>query len=80
MIADDPTIFPCSGVDRLFGVIDLGEDNKVSITTSTTSLTATFTVTDNGSTIIFDDDGNGIDAEGIGFDSGPFSVSFATSE
>ena len=80
LIADDPTIFPCSGVDRLFGVIDLGEDNKVSITTSTTSLTATFTVTDNGSTIIFDDDGNGIDAEGIGFDSGPFSVSFATSE
>lgn len=80
LIADDPTIFPCSGVDRLFGVMDLGEDNKVSITTSTTSLTATFTVTENGSTIIYDDDGNGIDSEGIGFDSGPFSVSFATSE
>ena len=80
LIADDPTIFPCSGVDRLFGVMDLGEDNKVSITASTTSLTATFTVTDNGSTIIYDDDGNGTDSEGIGFDSGPFSVSFVTSE
>ncbi len=80
LIADDSTIFPCSGVDRLFGVMDLGEDNKVSITASTTSLTATFTVTDNGSTIIYDDDGNGTDSEGIGFDSGPFSVSFATSE
>ena len=80
LIADDPTIFPCSGVDRLFGVMDLGEDNKVSITTSTTSLTATFTVTENGSTIFYDDDGNGTDSEGIGFDSGPFSVSFATSE
>ena len=80
LIADDPTIFPCSGVDRLFGVMDLGDDNKVSITASTTSLTATFTVTDNGSTIIYDDDGNGTDSEGIGFDSGPFSVSFVTSE
>ena len=80
LIADDPTIFPCTGVDRLFGVMDLGEDNKVSITASTTSLTATFTVTDNGSTIIYDDDGNGTDSEGIGFDSGPFSVSFVTSE
>jgi len=80
LIADDPTIFPCTGVDRLFGVMDLGDDNKVSITASTTSLTATFTVTDNGSTIIYDDDGNGTDSEGIGFDSGPFSVSFVTSE
>jgi len=87
LIADDPTIFPCSGVDRLFGVMDLGDDNKVSITSSTTSLTATFTVTNNGVTIIYDDDGNGLptsdpdyEAEGIGFDSGPFSVSFTTSE
>ena len=87
LIADDPTIFPCTGVDRLFGVMDLGDDNKVSITDSTTSLTATFTVTNNGTTIIYDDDGNGLspsdpayEAEGIGFDSGPFSVSFTTSE
>ena len=87
LIADDPTIFPCSGVSRLFGVMDLGDDNKVSITSSTTSLTATFTVTDNGTTIIYDDNGNGLspsdpdyEAEGIGFDSGPFSVSFTTSE
>ena len=87
LIADDPTIFPCSGVSRLFGVMDLGDDNKVSITSSTTSLTATFTVTNNGTTIIYDDDGNGLatsdpayEAEGIGFDSGPFSVSFTTSE
>ena len=87
MIADDPTIFPCSGVARLFGIMDLGEDNKVNITSSTTSLTATFTVTDNGTTIIYDDDGNGLpitdpgyEDEGITFDSGPFSVSFTTSE
>ena len=72
--------FPCAGVSRLFGVMDLGEANKVNITSSTTSLTATFTVTNNGTTVIYDDNGNGTDSDGIGFDSGPFSVSFTTSE
>ena len=80
LIADNPSIFPCAGVSRLFGIMDLGSDNKVDITSATTGLTATFTVTDNGSTIFYDDDGNGIDSDGIGFDSGPFSVSFTTTE
>ncbi len=73
LIADDSSVTSCSGVDKLFGVMTLSDD--VNITASTTSLKATFTVTNNGMTVVYDDS-----ADGIRMDSGPFSVSFETSE
>tara|TARA_A100001035_G_scaffold274179_1_gene265743 strand:+ start:1008 stop:1964 length:957 start_codon:yes stop_codon:yes gene_type:complete len=73
LVADDDTIPECSGVAKLFGVMELNDD--VNITANTTALQATFTVTDNGTTVIYDDE-----ADGLLFDSGPFSVSFETSE
>ena len=73
LVADDDTIPECSGVAKLFGVMDL--NTNVNITSNTSALQATFTVTDNGTTVIYDDE-----ADGLLFDSGPFSVSFETSE
>ena len=73
LIADDSSSTSCSGVTKLFGVMTLTDD--VNITASTSSLQATFTVTNNGTTIVYDDG-----TDGIKFDSGPFSVTFETSE
>ena len=73
LIADDTSATSCSGVTKLLGVMQL--DTKVNITASTTSVKTTFKVTDNGTTVIYDDS-----ADGLLFDSGPFSVSFETSE
>ena len=73
LIADDSSSTSCSGVNKLFGVMSLTDD--VNITASTSSLKATFTVTNNGTTIVYDDL-----TDGIKFDSGPFSVSFETSD
>ena len=73
LIADDDGVTECSGVTKLLGVMTL--DDAVTITDSTTSLKATFTVTNNGTTIYY----GGV-AGGILFDSGPFSVTFETSE
>ena len=73
LVADDPSIPECTGVAKLLGVMALNSD--VNITANTTALQATFTVTDNGTTVIYDDE-----ADGLLFDSGPFSVSFETSE
>ena len=50
-------------------------DTSVYITAATTSVKTTFKVEDNGTTVVYDDV-----ADGIRFDSGPFSVSFETSE
>ena len=50
-------------------------DTKVNITESTSSVKTTFKVTDNGTTVIYDGG-----SDGILFDSGPFSVTFETSE
>ena len=50
-------------------------DTKVNITATTSSVKTTFKVEDNGTSVIYDDV-----ADGIRFDSGPFSVSFETSE
>ena len=50
-------------------------DDTVEITSSTSSVKTTFKVENNGTTVIYDDV-----ADGIRFDSGPFSVSFETSE
>ena len=73
LIADDSSVEECSGVTKLLGIMQL--DTKVNITASTTSVKTTFKVTDNGTTVIYDDG-----TDGIQFDSGPFSVSFETSE
>ena len=73
LVADDDSIPKCYGVAKLFGVMAL--NTPVNITANTTALQATFTVTNNGTTVIYDDE-----ADGLLFDSGPFSVSFETSE
>ena len=73
LVADDNTISECSGVAKLLGVMALNTD--VNITRNTTALQATFTVTDNGTTVVYDDE-----SDGLLFDSGPFSVSFETIE
>ena len=73
LIANDSSATECSGVKKLLGIMQL--DTKVNITPSTTSVKTTFKVTDNGTTVIYDDG-----SDGLQFDSGPFSVSFETSE
>ena len=66
-ISDDNSISRCAGVTYIFAVIDL--DSPVTITDSAQSLDATFTVTDNGTTITIDN------SSGLIFDVGPFNVS-----
>ena len=73
LIADDSSATSCSGVTKLLGIMQL--DTKVNITASTTSVKTTFKVTNNGTTILYGDS-----ADNILFDSGPFSVTFETSE
>ena len=73
LIADDSSATSCSGVTKLLGIMQL--DDAVNITSSTKSVKTTFKVTNNGTTVIYDDS-----ADGILFDSGPFSVTFETSE
>ena len=50
-------------------------DTKVNITAATTSVKTIFKVENNGTSVVYNDT-----ADGIRFDSGPFSVSFETSE
>ena len=50
-------------------------DTKVNITTSTSSVKTIFKVENNGTSVVYDDV-----ADGIRFDSGPFSVTFETTE
>ena len=73
LIADDSSATSCSGVTKLLGIMQL--DTSVNVTASTSSIKTTFKVTDNGTTVIYDNA-----SDGILFDSGPFSVSFETSE
>ena len=76
LIADDTSVLNCSGVDKIVGVAAL--DSNVVITSSTTGLTATFTVTNNGSSVYCGGVGEG--CPNIHFDSGPFNVSFTVVE
>ena len=78
LIANDSNVTECSGVSKLFGVMSL--DTSVVITPETTGLTATFTVTDNGTTLYYDPPAQEGGEGSIGFDSGPFSVTFETVE
>ena len=73
LIGNDASVEECSGVTKLLGIMQL--DTKVNITASTTSVKTTFKVENNGTSVVYDDV-----ADGIRFDSGPFSVSFETSE
>ena len=73
LIANDSSASECSGVTKLLGIIQL--DTKVNITAATTSVKTTFKVENNGTSVVYDDV-----ADGIRFDSGPFSVSFETTE
>ena len=73
LIANDSSATECSGVKKLLGIMQL--DTKVNITAATTSVKTTFKVENNGTSVVYDDV-----ADGIRFDSGPFSVSFETSE
>ena len=78
LIANDSNSTECSGISKLFGVMTL--DTAVVISPSTTGLTATFTVTNNGTTIYYDPPAQQGGAGSIGFDSGPFSVTFEAVE
>ena len=73
LIADDSSATSCSGVKKLLGIMQLND--AVNITSSTTSVKTTFKVTNNGTTVIYDNS-----SDGILFDSGPFSVTFETSD
>ena len=73
LIANDSSVSECSGVTKLLGIMQL--DTKVNITAATTSVKTIFKVENNGTSVVYDDV-----ADGIRFDSGPFSVSFETTE
>ena len=73
LIANDSSATECSGVKKLLGIMQL--DTKVNITAATTSVKTIFKVENNGTSVVYDDV-----ADGIRFDSGPFSVSFETTE
>ena len=67
----------CPGVSKLLGIAKLA--TPVTINSKTKGLTATFTVTDNGSSIFCDGKG-AMGCDNIEFSSGPFNVSFTVVE
>lgn len=77
LIADNSSVTTCSGVSKLLGVAKLAK--PVEISSSTKGLTATFTVTDNGSSVFCDGKGP-MGCDNIEFASGPFNVSFMVIE
>jgi len=77
LIADDSGVNQCTGVAKLLGVAKLS--TPVTITSATKGLTATFTVTDNGSSI-FCDGAGAFGCDNIEIASGPFNVSFTVVE
>ena len=64
----------CSGVQDVLGVAAFSSGSEVTIPSSISSITATFTVTNNGTTIYQAGDG------GLAMDSGPFDVEFTIVE
>ena len=76
LIADDTSVLNCSGVSKIVGVAQL--NTNVTITSATTGLIATFTVTNNGSSVFCSTGGPG--CSNIMFDSGPFNVAFTVVE
>ena len=76
LIADDTGVLNCSGVSKIVGVAQL--NTPITITSATRGLTATFTVTNNGSSVYCSTGGPG--CSNIMFDSGPFNVAFTVVE
>ena len=74
LIADDAGIPNCLGVSKIVGVAQL--NTPITITSSTRGLTATFTVTNGGSSIFCSQPS----CSNIMFDSGPFRVAFTVLE
>ena len=66
---------PCTGMEKLLGVMDMSSD--LTIDESTSGLKMTFVVTNNGMSVMTDEGEGGPPTEII-MDSGPFSVSFET--
>ncbi len=84
-IADNAGITTCTGVDKLIGVMDMRASasgpGPVSVSSTTTGITATFDVSDNGSGIYYkwEEGEPPCDATAdscITIDGGPFSVTF----
>ena len=76
LIADDTGVLNCSGVSKIVGVAQL--NTPITITSATRGLTATFTVTNNGSSVYCSTGGSG--CSNIMFDSGPYNVAFTVVE
>ena len=76
LISDNTSITNCSGVSKIVGVAEL--NTPVEITSATAGLTATFTVTNNGSSVYCSTGGSG--CSNLMFDSGPFNVAFTVVE
>jgi len=68
-IPDDTTVSNCTGAEYILGVVSL--TSPVTIDETVTALDATFTVTNNGTTIVSD---SSRPPTGIIFESGPFDV------
>ena len=64
----------CTGVQDILGVATFNNGSEVTIPSSISSITATFSVTNNGSILYRAGDG------GLGMDSGPFDVEFTIVE
>ena len=71
LLDSDSTITECSGQEKLLGVMKMSSD--LTISDATTGLKMTFTVTNNGMSVVTNRAGNDIYV-----DSGPFSVKFET--
>ena len=67
LIVDDTSVTSCAGAEYILGVVAL--NSPVTIDDTVTALDATFTVTNNGTTIVSDQG-----QTGIIFESGPFDV------
>ena len=66
---------PCTGMEKLLGVMNMSSDLTISRTTQ--GLKMTFVVTNNGMSV-YTNGGEGILPDAVIMDSGPFSVSFET--
>ena len=65
------TINPCTGHEKLLGVMNMA--NNLTISDTTKGLKMTFIVTNNGMSVMGANNGTSMK-----FDSGPFSVTFET--
>ena len=71
LLDSDSTITECSGQEKLLGVMKMSSD--LTISDATAGLKMTFTVTNNGMSVVTNSAGTDIFV-----DSGPFSVKFET--